>query len=245
MATLPWKTTLSGILQDYSTLLVTTLCPALAYRSASKNLEDSPAGCLESTAGGYCPCYGWTLRTQLRKKYNLEGSILKDIAAHLCCHCVALARVWRESEMRIETQNRPASPASRTTSMQPPVQPIVPPVQRFVAHTSGQVGFPPPIGEHLKERESTCVLRCLGIPVETSCIPNLQRIAEPSTRSVIPPTLIIQQAENSSRMTADSQPAPSFNSISLPAANQTDTSGSVRLLSPERQPFNTDRDTQE
>ena len=245
MATLSWKTTLSGVLQECSTLLVTTLCPALAYRSASKNIEDPPAGCLESVAGGYCPCYGWTLRTRLRQKYDLDGSILKDTAAHLCCHCVALARVWRESEMRIETQNRPASQVSRTVSnaAQPPVQSIVPPVQRFVAHADGQIGFPSPLGEPSKERESTRVLHCLGVQAETSFIPNLQLIAEPSTRSVIPPTMIIQQAENSLRITAETQSVPLFNSSSLPAVGQTVASTSVRSDTPERHRLDTNQDT--
>ena len=103
---LPWKTTLFMTLLDYRMLFTAVVCPALAYNSTAQYFQNPSAGCLESMVGGYCPCYGWTLRTRLRKKYGLYGSILGDILSHLCCHCLAIARIWKEAESQTEAKNQ-------------------------------------------------------------------------------------------------------------------------------------------
>ena len=120
---LPWKTTLFGTLLDYDMLLTTIVCPALAYYSTSKHFQTSPAGCLESIVGGYCPCYGWTLRRRLRQKYDLDGSILEDILVHLCCHCVALTRIWEEAESQAKAKNQEMQSMEANTSSSPDNQP--------------------------------------------------------------------------------------------------------------------------
>ena len=101
---LPWKTNVMGLLGECRVLLVSIMCPPVAYYVTSEAFEKPPAGILEACIGGYCLCCGFLLRTRLRDKYNLDGSVLGDLLTHCFCHCVALARIWREAEVQAEAE---------------------------------------------------------------------------------------------------------------------------------------------
>ena len=50
-------------------------------------------------------------RTDLRAKYNLEGSMLEDLARACCCHCCDLIQMEKESQHReAETSKIVAEP---------------------------------------------------------------------------------------------------------------------------------------
>lgn len=121
----PWKTNVMGVLGDCRVLFASVLCPALAYYTTSEQFESPPASVTESCIGGYCLCCGFLLRSRLREKYNLDGSILGDFLAHMMCHCVALARIWREAEFQAD-----AVKCNRMQPSLPPPTPIpAPPMQ--------------------------------------------------------------------------------------------------------------------
>lgn len=99
-----WRTNFFGVFGDSRVLCASILCPALSYYASSELFENPPAGVVESCVGGYCICFGFMIRSRLRYKYNLDGSILGDFLAHCCCQCLALARVWREAEFQVRAE---------------------------------------------------------------------------------------------------------------------------------------------
>lgn len=145
----PWKTNIMGILGDCRVLFASVLCPALSYYATSELFESPPAGVIESCIGGYCLCCGFYLRTKLRQKYNLDGSLLGDFIAHLCCHCVAMARIWREAEIQLEAgkqqpqQMQPLQPPQQNVVQLPPqqMQPMQPMQQPFVVQSPAPQQF--------------------------------------------------------------------------------------------------------
>lgn len=151
-----------GILGDCRVLFASILCPALSYYATSELFESPPAGVVESCIGGYCLCCGFILRTRLREKYNLDGSFLGDFVAHCCCHCVALARIWREAEMQMEAekQYQQQHPPQQNIMQLPPQQnvmqvPMQPLQQQYLMHPSGRQPFIHPGMKH-----STLVWNC-------------------------------------------------------------------------------------
>lgn len=118
----PWKTNAFGVFGKFDYCIPSLFCPSFAYYSISELFEVPPASLAESCAGGYCLCFGFLIRTRLRNRYNLDGSILGDFLAHLFCHCIALARIWREAEIQTRTENKSNIPSP---------QPSPPPLQMF------------------------------------------------------------------------------------------------------------------
>eukprot|EP00210_Caulerpa_lentillifera_P003035 g2897.t1 len=112
-----WKTNALGTCGDLSYCMSSVCCPAFAYYSISELFEVPPAGLAESCAGGYCLCFGFLIRSRLRNQYNLKGSILFDFLSHLSCHCLALARIWREAKFQKQCQIQSTCPVQ----IQPPI----------------------------------------------------------------------------------------------------------------------------
>lgn len=126
-----WRTNAFAVCGKFDYCIPALFCPAFAYYSISELFEVPPAGLAESCAGGYCLCFGFLIRTRLRNRYNLDGSFLGDFLAHLLCHCIALARIWREADIQTRTENKTNIPSP---------QPTPPPLQLFPL--SPQHGMP-------------------------------------------------------------------------------------------------------
>eukprot|EP00210_Caulerpa_lentillifera_P004324 g4127.t1 len=102
----PWQTNVLGVLGECNYCIPSVFCPAFAYYSISELFEVPPAGVIESCAGGYCICFGFLIRSRLRNRYNLDGSFIGDLLAHTACHCVALARIWREAKLQVIAEEK-------------------------------------------------------------------------------------------------------------------------------------------
>ncbi|CAN6662507.1 hypothetical protein TRVA0_034S00650 [Trichomonascus vanleenenianus] len=58
-------------------------------------------------AGPYAECgFGLAQRQSVRRQYNLESHIARDIASHLFCHCCAMAQDHREMLIREEQRKK-------------------------------------------------------------------------------------------------------------------------------------------
>ena len=137
---LPWRTNILGIFGDCRVLFASVLCPALAYYATSEQFEEPPAGVVESCIGGYCLCCGWMLRERMRRKYGLDGSAAGDFLAHLLCHCVALARIWREAEAQAQIE---AHKPSYTGQMHHQTPSLPRPPQTSIPHPPQTMVYPP------------------------------------------------------------------------------------------------------
>lgn len=94
----------------------TLLLPPTTYYLISEEIDEEPAHPMQALCGGYCCFYGFLIRTRLREKYNLEGSIEKDMISHCLCHCFALAhdyceaKAWKAELWNLSSPGRTAKP---------------------------------------------------------------------------------------------------------------------------------------
>lgn len=102
-----WKTTLCPFTSDPLIFISTLLLPPTTYYLISEAIDDTPATLFQAFFGGYCCCYGFRIRTRLRNKYNLQGSLGADLMSHCLCHCFALARNYLEAKLWQEVQRSP------------------------------------------------------------------------------------------------------------------------------------------
>jgi len=104
--------------------LSTLLLPPTTFYLISEEIDEEPVTPMQALCGGYCCFYGFLIRTRLREKYNLVGSIELDMLSHCLCHCFALshdycevkawkAAVWEVSSQKIQEPTGPPPSAER------------------------------------------------------------------------------------------------------------------------------------
>jgi hypothetical protein len=58
----------------------------------------------------FCPHFvcipNFLQRQEVRERYNLEGGVVSDLTAAVCCHCCTIAQMEKETALREEESMR-------------------------------------------------------------------------------------------------------------------------------------------
>ena len=250
---LPWRTNILGIFGDCRVLFASILCPALAYYATSEQFEEPPAGVVESCIGGYCLCCGWMLRERMRRKYGLDGSATGDFLAHLSCHCVALARIWREAEAQAQIEAQKPSYAGQMLAPQtirPPQQPSVSPPPHAIVYPSGgqqmymQPSLPAGKADAITRKQMSHRF-CVGVqPMTYVDRYGTQQVFVRPGQMMMPPVATVQPQQQPVFNMGDTVDTnlSEFDSKNEPMVSRDDTSSLKRANSMDPPPSNTDPD---
>ncbi|KAI9812347.1 MAG: hypothetical protein M1826_002915 [Phylliscum demangeonii] len=92
--------------------LITCCCPCITFGKVHHRLHKDPkltgysplnASCLGFFLSSYCGLHWFPLmlqRSDMRSKYNLDGTMLEDFARACCCACCDLVQESKESALR-------------------------------------------------------------------------------------------------------------------------------------------------
>ncbi|KAI8623494.1 PLAC8 family-domain-containing protein [Xylariaceae sp. FL1651] len=111
-----WYTSFFGCFDPIDTCLVTWCLPCVTFGKTHHRLhkdanldgyEPINTSCLLFCGSGCCGLW-WVptvlQRSDIRTKYNLQGSFLLDLAASCCCHCCTLVQSSKEAAHRADTR---------------------------------------------------------------------------------------------------------------------------------------------
>lgn len=104
------------IVRDPLLCLSTLLLPPTTFYLISEEIDEEPVTPMQALCGGYCCFYGFLIRTRLREKYNLQGSIELDMISHCLCHCFALShdycevKAWKAAVWEISSPEKIQKP---------------------------------------------------------------------------------------------------------------------------------------
>jgi len=95
-----WETNLFDCIADTRICMLSTFCPCYQGALLLAAVENKECGCAEAMKMLFCGfCYLVQTRGTIRKKYNIDGSILVDIFALLCCPICAVSQQVRQWEL--------------------------------------------------------------------------------------------------------------------------------------------------